>query len=77
MTEKTKLVLKYLQDSDREDITASEIAMAYGMTTRQVDGIFTAAIQRPALGSRVPDRKSPKIKYLVLNEAGRAVLIND
>lgn len=54
------------------------MAEALGLDKRQVDGIFTSAIQRKGLGIRVPaeieleDGTHKSVKFLQLNDAGMA-----
>lgn len=78
MKENSKNVLNYLKDNAKVDLTAADVAEALGLEKRQVDGIFTSAIQRKGLGVRVPaemtleDGTHKPIKLLKLTEAGMA-----
>ena len=60
------------------DVTAADVADALGLEKRQVDGIFTSAIQRKGLGVRVPaeveleDGSHKAVKFLVLTADGLA-----
>ena len=59
-----------------KNVTAEDVALATGLTKRQVDGIFTAAIQKKGFGNRVPaqvktdDDKYVNVKYLTLSDVG-------
>ncbi len=76
MKENSKNVLNYLKNIGGADVTAADIADALGLDKRQVDGIFTSAIQRKGLGVRVPaeieleDGTHKAIKFLRLTDAG-------
>lgn len=78
MKENSKKVLNYLKDNDGKDLTAVDVATALGLTDKQVNGIFTSAIQRKELGVRVPaeieleDGTHKGIKLLKLTEKGLA-----
>lgn len=80
MKENSKNVLNYLKDKNNAqvDVTAADVAEALGLEKRQVDGIFTSAIQRKGLGVRIPaemtleDGTHKPIKLLKLTEAGLA-----
>ena len=54
MKDSTKQVFEYLKKMKDKNVTAADVALATGLTKRQVDGIFTAAIQRKGFGDRVP-----------------------
>ena len=54
MKDSTRAVFDYLKKMKDKNVTAAEVADATGLTKKQVDGIFTAAIQRKGFGSRVP-----------------------
>lgn len=79
MKESTKKVFAYLQSLNGENVTAADVAEALGLDKRQVDGIFTSAIQRKGYGIRVPaeveleDGTHKAIKFLKLTEAGQAL----
>lgn len=76
MKENTKRVFQYLKDHNGENLTAADVAQALELEKRQVDGIFTSAIQRKAYGERIPaERENPdgshdKIKLLRLTNEG-------
>ena len=78
MKENSKKVLNYLKEVAGEDVTAADVAVALGLEKRQVDGIFTSAIQRKQLGVRTPaeieleDGTHKQVKFLSLNPAGMA-----
>lgn len=80
MKENSKKVLNYLKSINGGDpVTAADVAEALGLEKRQVDGIFTSAIQRKGYGIRVPaeveleDGTHKAIKFLKLTEAGQAL----
>ena len=76
MKENSKNVLNYLKGIAGENVTSGDVAEALGLEKRQVDGIFTSAIQRKGLGIRVPaeveleDGTHKQIKFLRLTDAG-------
>lgn len=78
MTDKTKLVLKFLQFHSDNDYTAEDVARLTGLTTKQVNGIFTQGLARPGkdLGVRIdakmilPDGGEKNVKLLKLTEKG-------
>lgn len=78
MKPNTLAVLNYLKENHGKDMTAADIAEVLGLEKRQVDGIFTSAIQRKQLGFReeaeitLADNSHQKVKYLRLTEAGLA-----
>ena len=78
MKENSKKVLNYLKDVNVENVTAADVAVALGLEKRQVDGIFTSAIQRKQLGVRTPaeieleDGTHKQVKFLSLTPAGMA-----
>ena len=75
MKENSKNVLNYLKGINGENVTSGDVAEALGLEKRQVDGIFTSAIQRKGLGIRVPaeveleDGTHKAIKFLRLTDA--------
>ena len=77
MKENTKKVIRFLQNNDG-DYTAADIAEKLELTTKQVDGIFTSAIQNKKMGIREPaeaelaDGTHKAIKLLRLTDAGKA-----
>lgn len=78
MKENSKKVLNYLKGINGEQITAADVASALGLEKRQVDGIFTSAIQRKGLGVRTPaeieleDGTHKQVKFLSLTSEGMA-----
>ena len=76
MKENSKAVLEYLKKVNGQDVTSGDVAEALGLEKRQVDGIFTSAIQRKGLGIRTPaeielaDGTHKAIKLLSLTDAG-------
>ena len=71
----TRAVIEYLRGVNA-DVTAADVADALGLEKRQVDGIFTSALQRKGYGVRVPaevelaDGTHKQIKFLKLTDAG-------
>ena len=78
MKENSKNVLNYLKGVTT-DVTAADVAEALGLEKRQVDGIFTSAIQRKGYGNRVEaeiqleDGTHKKVKFLKLTDTGMAL----
>ena len=78
MKENSKNVLNYLKGVNGENVTAADVAEALGLEKRQVDGIFTSALQRKGLGVRVPaeieldDGSHKAVKFLKLTDEGMA-----
>lgn len=78
MSENSKTVLNYLKGKNGVNLTAADVAEALGLEKRQVDGIFTSAIQRKGLGIRVPaeveltDGTHKQVKFLQLTDEGMA-----
>ncbi len=76
MKENSKNVLNYLKGLNGANVTSGDVAEALGLEKRQVDGIFTSAIQRKSLGIRVPaeveleDGTHKSVKFLQLTDAG-------
>lgn len=72
----TKAVIEYLQGQNGADLTAADVAEALGLEKRQVDGIFTSAIQKKQLGFReeaeveLEDKTHKKVKFLKLTDEG-------
>lgn len=79
MKENSKKVLNYLKSVHGEDVTAADVAAACGLEKRQVDGIFTSALQRKGYGVRVPaeieldDGTHKAVKFLKLTDTGLAL----
>ncbi len=78
MKENSVKVLNYLKEINGSNVTSGDVADALGLEKRQVDGIFTSAIQRKGLGIRVPaeveldDDTHKAVKFLKLTDAGMA-----
>lgn len=76
MSANSKLVFNFLKENNGVDMTAADIAEALGLEKRQIDGIFTSAIQRKGYGVRVPaeveleDGTHKAIKFLKLTDEG-------
>lgn len=70
------MLLNYLKANKDKHLTAADIGTALGMSTKQVDGVFTAAFQRQGLGIRIPAQVIDvnglyvNVKYLTLTDAG-------
>ncbi len=79
MKDNTKKVLMYLKKANGKNLTSADVAKAIGLTKKQVDGIFTMAIQKKDLGVRTPaqvqdkDGKYVNVNYLSLTDAGMAL----
>ena len=77
-SDNSKKVLNYLKSINGEAVTAADVADALDLAKRQVDGIFTSAIQRKGLGVRTPaeveleDGTHKQVKFLSLTAAGMA-----
>lgn len=83
MKENTKTVITYLQGLDADvNVTAADVAAALNLEKRQVDGIFTSAIQRKGYGVRVAaeveleDGTHKAVKFLKLTDTGRELDVN-
>ena len=78
MKENSKKVLNYLKEINGANVTSADVAAELGLEKRQVDGIFTSAIQRQGLGLRTPaeieleDGTHKAVKFLSLTDAGMA-----
>lgn len=76
MKENSKAVLNYLKQINGADVTSADVADALGLEKRQVDGIFTSALQRKGYGVRVPaeieldDGSHKQVKFLRLTDTG-------
>lgn len=83
MKENSKAVLEYLKSINGADVTAADVAEALGLEKRQVDGIFTSAIQRKGYGLREPSEievtdengktSHKQVKFLRLTATGMAL----
>lgn len=82
MKPSTKAVFEYLKTVNGSDVTSADVADALGLEKRQVDGVFTSAIQRKGYGERVPaeieleDGSHRTVKFLHLTPAGMALDLN-
>ena len=71
-------VINYLKEINGTNVTAADVAEAVGLEKRQVDGIFTSAIQRKGLSVRtlaeieLEDGTHQQVKFLSLTPAGMA-----
>ena len=69
-------VLNYLKEINGSNVTAADVANALGLEKRQVDGIFTSALQRKGYGLREEaeieneDGTHTKVKFLRLTAEG-------
>ena len=77
MKPNTKAVLEYLKSvHGNKDVTAADVAAELGLDVKQVNGIFTAALQRKEYGYReeveiqLDDGTHAKVKTLHLTDAG-------
>lgn len=79
MSENSKKVLMYLKKNNGASLTSQDVADATGLTRKQVDGIFTSAIQKKEYGVRTPaeieleDGTHKAVKFLSLTDAGMAL----
>ena len=76
MKDNSKKVFNYLKEVNGDNVTAADVADALGLEKRQVDGIFTSAIQRKGYGVRVPaeieleDGSHKAVMFLRLTDVG-------
>ena len=77
MKPNTKAVLEYLKSvHGKKDVTAADVAGELGLDVKQVNGIFSAALQRKEYGYReeveiqLDDGSHSKVKMLHLTDAG-------
>lgn len=77
LKENSKLVYDYLKaNADNDSIIASDIAEATGLTTQQVNGIVTSALQKKGFAVRTPgeveleDGTHKAVKFISLTELG-------
>lgn len=80
MKPNTKAVLEYLKTVEgKKNVTAADVAAELGLEVKQVNGIFTAALQRKEFGYReeaeieLDDGSHCKCKYLHLTDAGMSL----
>lgn len=82
MSTNSKMVFEFLKENNGIDMTAADVAEATGLEKRQIDGIFTSAIQRKGYGERVPaeieleDGTHKAVKFLKLTDEGMALDLN-
>ena len=78
VSENSLKVINYLKSIKGANVTSQDVADALGLEKRQIDGIFTSAIQRKGLGIRVPAEVEVEgglhksVKFLQLTPAGLA-----
>jgi hypothetical protein len=78
MKENSVKVLNYLKEVNGTNVTAADVAETLGLEKRQVDGIFTSALQRKGYGVRIPaeieleDGTHKAVKFLQLTDEGVA-----
>lgn len=83
MKENTRKVFEYLRSVDGQNVTSADVAEALGLEKRQVDGIFTSAIQRKGYGVReeaeveLVDGTHKAVKFLVLTQEGKDLDLTD
>ena len=79
MSTNSKMVFEFLKENNDVDLTAADVAEALSLEKRQIDGIFTSAIQRKGYGVRVPgeieleDGTHKAVKWLHLTDEGMAL----
>lgn len=79
MSTNSKMVFEFLKENNNVDLTAADVAEALSLEKRQIDGIFTSAIQRKGYGIRVPgeieleDGTHKAVKWLHLTDEGMAL----
>ena len=79
MSTNSKMVFEFLKENNNVDLTAADVAAALSLEKRQIDGIFTSAIQRKGYGVRVPgeieleDGTHKAVKWLHLTDEGMAL----
>ena len=79
MSTNSKMVFEFLKENNNVDLTAADVAEALSLEKRQIDGIFTSAIQRKGYGVRVPgeseleDGTHKAVKWLHLTDEGMAL----
>lgn len=78
LKENSRKVFDYVKSVNGEDITANDIAVATGLTDKQVNGIVTSAFQRKGLMERIPaeveleDGTHKAVKFIRLTDEGKA-----
>ena len=82
MSTNSKMVFEFLKENNGVDLTAADVAEALSLEKRQIDGIFTSAIQRKGYGVRVPgeieleDGTHKAVKWLHLTDEGMALVLD-
>lgn len=77
LKENSKIVFKYVQSMEGQNITAADIAAATGLEVKSVNGIVTSAFQKKGLMERIPaeveleDGSHKAVKFIRLTDAGR------
>lgn len=75
LSDKSKMVVKYLQENPGKDLTAADVANALGLEKRSVDGTFTS-LQKKEIGYRQEGERMnesgthDRVKFLRLTELG-------
>ena len=78
VSEKSLIVLDYLNGIGDENVTSEDIAKALDMTKKSVDGVVTSGLQKKGLTERIPaeieleDGSHKTVKFIKLTAAGRA-----
>ena len=79
VSEKSLVVLNYLNSIGDENVTAADIAAALGMEKKSVDGIVTSGlIRNTGYAERIPaeieleDGTHKKVKFIMSTAAGKA-----
>ena len=76
MSTNSKAVFEFLKENHGAELTSADVAAALGLEKRQIDGIFTSAIQRKGYGERIPgeielaDGTHKAVKFLKLTDEG-------
>ena len=79
MSTNSKMVFEFLKENNGEEKNEEDVAEALSLEKRQIDGIFTSAIQRKGYGVRVPgeieleDGTHKAVKWLHLTDEGMAL----
>lgn len=82
LKENSKIVFKYVQSMEGQNITAADIAAATGLEVKSVNGIVTSAFQKKGLMERIPaeveleDGSHRAVKFIRLTDAGREFDVN-
>lgn len=82
LKENSKIVFKYVQSMEGQNITAADIAAATGLEVKSVNGIVTSAFQKKGLMERIPaeveleDGTHRAVKFIRLTDAGREFDVN-